>query len=213
MPIVTFTILIACVGFSMYAFSNRAIMEKYMFNAYAIKHFNQKYRFLSHAFIHANYGHLIMNMYALYLFGRALEIVYFPKEFHQMSTLFYILLFTGGIYASSLVDYIKYRDNPNYNAVGASGAVSALIFSSILISPLAEYYLIFIPFVAIPSWILGAVYLAYSFYMNGRGRDNIAHGAHAWGAVFGFIFTGVLKPSLFVSFVHKVTFYISHFNQ
>jgi membrane associated rhomboid family serine protease len=206
MPIVTFTILIACVGFSMYAFSDRGIKEKYMFNAYAIKNFRQGYRFLSHAFIHEDYRHLILNMYALYLFGGILETHYFPQVFGKLSTLFYILVYTGGIYASSLVDFIKYRNNPYYNSLGASGAVSALMFSFILIEPLGDMRLLFLPFLRIPSWVIGGLYLGYSFYMDRskNKRDNLAHGAHAWGAVFGFVFTGILKPALFILFFYEV---------
>jgi membrane associated rhomboid family serine protease len=203
-PIVTITILLACIGFSLYAFSNREVFEKYMFNAYAIKHFNQKYRFLSHAFLHSDYGHLILNMYALYLFGSVLEKDYFPGEFGKMAPFFYILMFTGGIYASSIVDYIRNKDNQYYNAVGASGAVSSIMFSCILLRPLDGYFIIFFPFKAIDSWILGLVYLAYSFYMDRKKTDRIAHGAHAWGAVFGFVFTGILKPSLFVDFINQI---------
>ncbi len=212
MPIVTFTILIACVGFSMYAFSNRVIMDKYLFNAYAIKHYNQKYRFLSHAFIHADYGHLIINMYVLYAFGSMLEVSFFSDLFGKFSTLFYILLYTGGIYASSFADFIKHKNNPSYNAVGASGAVSALVFSVILLKPTSGMGIIFLPFLHIPSWVFGLLYLAYSFYMDRRKGDNIAHGAHAWGAVFGFFFTGILdlvyaNPNyerVFVSFFEQI---------
>lgn len=204
MPIVTLTILIACIAFSMYAFSNRAIMDKYLFNAYAIKHYNQKYRFLSHAFIHADYGHLIINMYVLYTFGSMLETYFFKDLFGIKSTLFFILLYTGGIYASSLADFIKHRNNPNYNAVGASGAVSSLVFSVILLSPTSSMGVIFLPGVHIPSWIFGLLYLAYSFYMDRRKGDNIAHGAHAWGAVFGFFFTGILNYKLFIVFFYQI---------
>lgn len=211
-PVVTITILVACIGFSLYAFSNRSVFEKYMFNAYAIKHYDQKYRFLSHGFLHANYGHLILNMYALYLFGRILEMGDFPYSFGKYSTLFYIVLYTGGLYASSFVDFFKHKDNPNYNAVGASGAVSALMFSFILCEPNGGLYLIFFPFKAIPAWILGIAYLGYSFYMDRNKKDNIAHGAHAWGAVFGFLFTGVMdllvqknSVSLFEKFFYTIT--------
>lgn len=191
-PIVTITILLSCIGFSLYAFSNRDVFEKYMFNAYAIKHFNQKYRFLSHAFLHSDYGHLMINMFVLYSFGSILEGGFFPMLFGKLSALVYILLYTGGIYASSIVDYYRHKDNQDYNAVGASGAVSALVFSSILLSPTSNMGIIFLPFLKIPAWIFGALYLAYSFYMDKRKSGNIAHGAHAWGAVFGFFFTGIM---------------------
>lgn len=212
-PIVTITILLSCIGFSLYAFSNRTVFEKYMFNAYAIKHFNQKYRFLSHAFLHSDYGHLMINMFVLYSFGGILEKAFFPLLFEKFSTLTFILLYTGGIYASSIVDYYRHKNNQYYNAVGASGAVSALVFSTILLSPTSNMGIIFIPFLKIPAWIFGVLYLAYSFYMDKRKGDNVAHGAHAWGAVFGFFFTGVLdllianpniEDRVFVSFFKEI---------
>jgi membrane associated rhomboid family serine protease len=202
--IVTITIIISCVIFSIMAFNNRAIFEKYMFSAYAIKHHGQRYRFLSHAFIHADWAHLILNMYVLYIFGTALESLYFPDEamFGKLSTLYYILLYTGSLYAASIAEYIKHKDNPTYSSVGASGAVNAIIFSFILLNPTARIGLFFIP-IGIPAWVFGIVFLAYSFYMNKRNMDNIGHGAHAWGAIFGFVFTGILKPELFLDFIRQ----------
>jgi membrane associated rhomboid family serine protease len=192
LPIVTFTILICSIGFSIHAFKNRDVFDKYLFNAYAIKHYNEKYRFLSHAFLHSDYPHLIINMFVLYSFGRILESGYFPLVFGKFSTLIFILLYTGGIYASSIVDYFRHNENRYYNAVGASGAVSALVFSAILLNPSSSMGIIFIPFIRLPSWVFGLLYLAYSFYMDKNKNDQIAHGAHAWGAVFGFIFTGLM---------------------
>lgn len=184
-----------------------------MFNAYAIKHFNQKYRFLSHAFLHSNYGHLLINMYVLYTFGQLLESIFYPDLFGKYSTLIYILLYTGGIYASSIIDFFRNKDNQHYNAVGASGAVSALVFSIILLRPTSNMGIIFIPFLRIPAWAFGGLYLAYSFYMDRRKMDNIAHGAHAWGAVFGFLFTGIVdlivanpefEDRIFISFFKQI---------
>jgi membrane associated rhomboid family serine protease len=213
-PIVTITILISSIGFSIHAFKNRDVFEKYLFNAYAIKHQKEQYRFLSHAFLHSDYAHLIINMFVLYSFGRILESGYFPLVFGKFSSLIFILLYTGGIYASSIVDYFRHNENSNYNAVGASGAVSALVFSAILLNPNSSMGIIFIPFIRLPSWIFGLLYLAYSFYMDKSKNDNVAHGAHAWGAVFGFLFTGImdliianpdLNDRVFSIFFHQIT--------
>ncbi len=201
--IVTLIIVIGTSIFSYMAFNDRALFEKYMFNAYAIRSDKQHYRFLSHAFIHADWMHLIMNMYVLYSFGKILETALFPALFGNKARLFYILLYTGAIYASSVADFIRHRNNPGYNAVGASGAVSAVLFSFILIMPWQGISIMFIP-VYIPGWIMGTLYLIYSFYMDKRKVDNIGHGAHAWGAVFGFVFTGLLKPQLFLDFIDNI---------
>ena len=207
--IVTLTIVLGSAIFSAAAFNNRTIFEKYLFNAYAIKHHKQWYRFISHGFIHANWPHLILNMFVLYSFGKSLEMVLFPALFGKFSNLFYILLYTGALFAASIAEYFKNKDNPSYSSVGASGAVNAIVFSFIVINPGAGMGMIFIP-IAIPAWIFGLLFLAYSFYMNKRNTDNIGHGAHAWGAIFGFLFTGLLKPELFTVFFY--TIFHPHFN-
>ncbi len=196
---VTLTIVIGTAICSILAFNNPALFEKYLFSAYAIKNQKQNYRFLSHAFIHVDWVHLIMNLYVLYTFGKILETGLFPQLFGKLSTLYFILLYTGAIYASSIADYIQHKNNPTYSAVGASGAVSAIVFSFILIIPKGGLGLMFLPF-NIPAWIFGLLYLAYSWYMNKKNIDNVGHGAHFWGAVFGLLFTGILKPALFANF-------------
>ncbi|MFL5752207.1 MAG: rhomboid family intramembrane serine protease [Bacteroidia bacterium] len=202
--LVTITIIISCVIFSLMAFKDRAIFEKYMFSAYAIRHYRQRYRFLSHAFIHADYAHLILNMFVLYMIGSNVEKGY-HLLFGKMATLYYILLYTGSIYGASIFEYFKHRDNPAYSSVGASGAVNAVLFSFILLFPNNDIHILFIPF-GIPGWIFGILFLAYSFYMNKRNTDNIGHGAHAWGAIFGFVFTAVIgyKEGLISGFIDNI---------
>ena len=202
---VTYTILAANLILSIMAFNNASLFTKYMFNAYAIRSKKEHYRFLSHAFIHNDYAHLLINMYVLYSFGMIIETAFsLPDLFGTKGTLIYIILYTGAIYASSFIDFLRHRFNPSYNAVGASGAVSALVFSTILIAPNTGMGFIFLPGISIPSWIFGLLYLAYSFYMDKRSSDQVAHGAHAWGAVFGFLFTGIMKPELFVHFFQEI---------
>lgn len=202
--LVTITIIIGCVIFSIMAFNNPAVFDKYMFSAYAIKHHRQRYRFLSHAFIHADFAHLILNMFVLYMVGSQVELGY-RLLFGKLSTLFYILLYTGAIYGASVFEYFKYKDNPTYSSVGASGAVNAVLFSFILLYPNNNIRILFIPW-GIPGWIFGLLFLAYSFYMNKRNTDNIGHGAHAWGAIFGFLFTAALgyKQHLLIDFINNI---------
>ncbi|MFI5142079.1 MAG: rhomboid family intramembrane serine protease [Bacteroidia bacterium] len=107
------------------------------------------------------------------------------------------------MFFSSLFDFIKQKDNPNYSSVGASGAVTAIVFSAILINPTMGMGILFIPFY-IPAWLFGILYLWYSWYMGKRQLDNIGHNAHFWGAVFGFVFTILLKPVLFVHFYTEI---------
>ncbi|HKC69814.1 MAG TPA: rhomboid family intramembrane serine protease [Bacteroidia bacterium] len=200
---ITTIIIIACVAFSFWAFNDARIFNKYLFSPYATHHYKQYYRLFTHAFLHGDYMHLAFNMYALYLFGQVLEEQYFPLLFQQKAMFYYILLYVGGIFFSSLYDLIKQKDNPNYSSVGASGAVTAIVFSAILINPGMGMGILFIPFF-IPAWLFGILYLVYSWYMGKRQLDNIGHNAHFWGAVFGFVFTTVLRPGLLIHFYNEI---------
>ena|ERR1700740_2379093 len=200
---ITTNIIIACIAFSFWAFNDAKFFNKYLFSAYATYHYKQYYRLFTHAFLHGDFMHLAFNMFTLYLFGQALEEQYFPITFQEKGTFYYILLYVGGIFFSSLYDFIKQRDNPSYASVGASGAVTAIVFSAILINPTMGMGILFIPFY-IPAWLFGILYLWYSWYMGKRQLDNIGHNAHFWGAVFGFVFTILLKPALFEHFYKEI---------
>jgi membrane associated rhomboid family serine protease len=107
---------------------------------------------------------------------------------------------------SVLPSFGKYKNDPGYNAVGASGAVSAVVFASILFVPLGKIYLFFIP-IGIPAFIFGGLYLIYSAYMAKRGGDNIGHDAHFWGALFGFVYTIAIKPKVFLVLIQHPVVY------
>ena len=199
------------VAFSLYAMDRPDIKHKYLFYPYAIKHVNQHYRFLSHAFIHADYVHLAFNMFALLSFGPTVERVIMPSlagSFEEpnsaLGSVYYILLYTGAIYAASLTEYFKNRDNKYYSSLGASGAINAVIFSYILCLPKSTLSMFFIR--DIPAWIFGILFLGISYYFSKRklANDNVGHEAHFWGAVFGLVFTGILKPELFTSFIKQI---------
>ncbi|MHB8403049.1 MAG: rhomboid family intramembrane serine protease [Bacteroidia bacterium] len=179
------------------------MFNKYLFSPYACYHNKQYFRLFTHAFLHGDYMHLAFNMYALYLFGQVLEEQYLPTLFQSKAMFYYILLYVGGIFFSTVYDLIKQKDNPQYASVGASGAVTAIVFSAILINPTMGMGILFIP-VFIPAWIFGGLYLFYSWYMGKRQLDNIGHNAHFWGAVFGFVFTIVLKPALLSRFFTEI---------
>ena len=200
---ITIAIIIACVVCSLLAFNSTAVFNKYLFSPYATYHYKQYYRLFTHAFLHGDYMHLAFNMYALYLFGQVLEENYFPLLFQKKAIFYYILLYVGGILFSSLFDLFKQKDNPSYSSIGASGAVTAIVFSAILINPTMGMGIMFIP-VFIPAWLFGMLYLFYSWYMGKRQLDNIGHNAHFWGAVFGFVFTILLKPALLPRFFTEI---------
>ena len=200
--IVTYVIIAISVITSLMAFNRPDIFDKLKFNAYAINKHKEWYRFFSYGLIHADYMHLFINMFVFYSFGGIVENI-FHIYFDSEATLFYILLYVGGIAFSSLWDFGKYKNNSYYNAVGASGAVSAILFSSIILYPQGEIYLFLIPF-GIPAPIFGILYLAYSAYMAKKGTDNVGHSAHFWGAIYGVVFTIVLKPSLVIMFFNNL---------
>lgn len=187
---------------SLYAFSNREVFDRLKFNAYAIKNYGQGWRFFSYGLIHADWLHLLVNMFVLYSFGKVVSEA-FHFYFDLKGYLFYILLYIGGIVFSVLFDFGKYKDDKYYNAVGASGAVSAVLFSSIIIFPANSLYLMFIP-VPIPAAVFGVLYLIYSAVMAKRAQDNIGHNAHFWGAVYGIVFTIAIKPRLAVEFLDQI---------
>jgi membrane associated rhomboid family serine protease len=188
---------------SVYAFYNAEIFSRLKFNAYAIKHRNQGWRFFTYGLVHAGWAHLLINMFVLYSFGKVV-VQSFQHLFGIKGYLFYLLLYVGGILFSTLFDFGKHKDDPGYNAVGASGAVSAIVFASILLYPSGSLYLFPFPF-PIPSIVFGILYLIYTAYMAKRGSDNIGHNAHFWGAIFGLAFTLALKPGLAVMFWEQVT--------
>lgn len=204
---ITFTLLAVIVVFSMYCFNDRNKMHKYLFHPYSIYHNKEHYRFLTHAFIHGDYFHLIFNCLALYSFGIALEDYFFPQLFgEKLGKVYYILLFTGGIYAASFTEYFRNKNNPDYSSLGASGAISSVMFCFIMVSPMSQISLFFFP---MQGWIAGILLLAVSYYLIRRKKtsdysDNISHESHFWGALFGVAFILILKPALLQHFISQI---------
>lgn len=191
---VTIIIIFITSAVSVFAFGNRELMGRLVFSPYDIKHFKKNYRFLTYALIHADWVHLLVNMMVLYSFGRVVE-TYYGLYFGNKAVLYYILLYIGGVALSTLPSFGKHKDDSSYTALGASGAVSAVVFASIIFDPLSKIYLFLIP-IGIPAIIFGVLYLVYSWYMGTKKIDNVGHDAHFWGAIFGFVFTILLKPAL-----------------
>jgi membrane associated rhomboid family serine protease len=187
---------------SIYAFYNQEVFDRLKFSPFGIKHNGQGWRFFSYGLIHADWLHLFINMFVLYSFGKVVTDAY-HYYFDLKGYLFFILLYAGGVVFSVLYDFGKHKNDVWYNAVGASGAVSAVLFASILLYPTGSVFLFPIPF-PIPSAVFGILYLVYSAVMARRGRDNIGHSAHFWGAVFGVVFTIILKPALAAGFWNQL---------
>ena len=199
--IIIVTLIITVIGF----YSDE-VMSKMMLNAYQVYHKKEWYRMITHGFLHADWTHLIINMIVLYSFGSNVE-AWFGKlkmaGYIDSVAITYSLLYFGGIIVSSMITLIRHRNNRWYNSVGASGAVSAIIFTSIFFSPLDKLY--FFAVIPIPGIVFGILYLVYSSYMSRRNRDNINHDAHFLGAVYGFVFPFLIDFDLISHFLQGLT--------
>lgn len=196
---ITLIIIIVTVITSFASFSNQTLMDKLIFYPPAVSERNEWYRFISCGFIHADIGHLIFNMYALYLFGdgpyhSGLEGS-FTEIFGGSGKLLYLLMYLGALAACMIPTYKKNISNYHYRSLGASGAVSAVIFANILLHPIQGMGLFFVP-VFVAGFIFGGLYIAVSYWLDQRGGGNVNHSAHIWGGVFGMLFLFVCARAL-----------------
>ena len=159
------------------------------------------FRILGHAVLHVDWTHLIFNMITLYFFGEFVEEA--MKVIFNHGKLIFILLYILAAVISSLPSIAKHKNDHWYNSVGASGAVSAVLFAGILLNPTMKLIIFPIP-IPLPGYVLGLGYLIFSHYMSKRNTDNINHDAHITGAVFGFFFPLILEPKLFNLFLENL---------
>jgi membrane associated rhomboid family serine protease len=196
------TIIIITVLISVVAFNSNDLFYRLKFSPFLILHSKQWYRFFTYGMVHAGWMHLLINMFVLYSFSNSVLEAY-TYFFYVKGYFYFALLYIGGLVFSVTPAFGKHKNHPEYNAVGASGAVSAIVFASILFEPLSKIYLFFIP-IGIPAFIFGVIYLVYSFYMAKNARDNIGHDAHFWGAVYGVIYTIAIKPTIVLAFWEQI---------
>ncbi len=197
---ITYIIIAVTVGVSYLCFNNRTLFEKLAFIPYMAVKENQWYRLITHGFVHADTMHLLVNMFTFWSFGVYMERLF---NYFGFGSVAFLALYFGGMIIASLHDLIKQRENPYYISIGASGAVSAVLFSSIFFDPWGKILLFAV--IPIPGILFGVLYLLYCQYMARRGGDNINHNAHFYGALYGFIFPAILQPSLIQEF-------LSHFS-
>lgn len=199
---ITYIIIGLTVIVSMYAFNQRSVMASLIMNPYIIAEKQQYYRFVTSGFIHNDHMHLIFNMFSFYFFGTAVERV-FDMIFGSAGSIYFIALYVLAIVVSDLPTYFKHRSNPRYNSLGASGGVAAVIFAYIIFQPLQDICIYFA--LCLPGFILGILYVIFSWYQGRKSNDNINHDAHLYGALFGLIFCIVMYPRSISYFFDQIS--------
>ncbi|MDZ4071686.1 MAG: rhomboid family intramembrane serine protease [Sediminibacterium sp.] len=183
---ITIVILILTCIVSFTAFSNQKVIDDLIFYPPAITQRNQWYRFITNGVIHADIPHLAFNMFSFYLFGNFVEKD-FMYLFNENGKILFLAMYITALAVCLIPTYFQHKDNYHYRSLGASGAVSAVVFAGIFLNPTIKIGLIIIPPI-IPGFIFGPLYLILSAYMAKRGGDHINHSAHFWGAVWGIVF-------------------------
>lgn len=183
---ITLIIVIITAIISFTAFSNEKVKEDLIFHPPSVSQRNQWYRFFTCGFIHADIAHLAFNMISLYLFGQFVEEE-FIRIFGSNGKMLYVILYLLALPVSILPTYQKNKDNQYYYSLGASGAVSAVVFAGLMIAPYVEVGFFILPPI-IPGFVFGPLYLIISAYLDRKGGGNINHSAHIWGALFGVAF-------------------------
>ncbi len=177
--IIVANVLITYKGLNDYGF-----FERYKFNVGSVRR-GEQFRMFSSGFLHVDTTHLLFNMLTLFFFAN--RVIDFVGEFN------FLIVYVGSLVLGSLLSLYFHKNEYHYSAVGASGAVTGILYAAILLDPSME---IFIP-IPIPAYIFGIVYLLYSLYGMKNRIGNIGHDAHFGGAIGGYLITLILMPSLF----------------
>ena len=189
-------IAVTCVV-SFLALNKPRLMDDLLLWPPAIQRQREYHRLITYGLVHADFGHLLFNMLTLFFFGRLMEQFYAA----QLGRLGFLLFYLGGLLVSILPTYLKNRHNPRYRSLGASGAVSAVLFSFIPLAPWSQIIVLVVP---MPAIIYAVLYVGYSIYMDRAGRDNVNHSAHLWGAAYGVAFTLLIEPRVLPHFLAEL---------
>jgi membrane associated rhomboid family serine protease len=198
---ITMIILVLTTIISLVSFNSSRLMDALIFWPPAITMRHQYYRFVTCGFVHADLMHLAFNMFTLYFFGRALEAYY--MGILGLQHYYFTILYITALIVANIPSYLKQHDNYNYRSLGASGAVCAVMFAFIMISPWEQLSIFGV--VPVPAIVFAVLFLGYSIYMSRRGGDNVNHDAHLWGALYGVAFTIAARPSVVSSFFNELS--------
>src|SRR5450755_3126500 len=196
---ITLSIIIITCVITLTGFKNGKVVDELIFWPPAISKKHQYYRFVTCGLIHADYMHLLFNMLTLYFFGRIMEAHYQGEL--GLQNYYYLALYIGALIVSNIPTYLKHRNDYNYRSLGASGAVSAVLFAFILLRPWEVIYVIVFP---VPAIVYGGLFLFYSAYMSRKGGGNVNHDAHFYGALFGILFTIAVRPDVLDIFTNEL---------
>ncbi|MFK2879069.1 rhomboid family intramembrane serine protease [Rhodanobacter hydrolyticus] len=197
MLITLIIIAITCIV-SFMAFKNGRLMNDLILWPPAISRQREYHRLVTYGLVHADFNHLLFNMITLFFFGQQMERFYTMA----MGTFGFVLFYIGALVVSILPTYFQNRGNPNYRSLGASGAVSAVLFSFIMLAPWSRIIVLVLP---MPAIVYAVLYTAYSIYMDRSGRGNVNHNAHLWGAAYGVAFTLLVDPQVLSSFLGQLS--------
>lgn len=186
---------------SIYTFSNPRLFEKFMLHPYRVSRGKRLYTLITSGLIHRDWMHLLFNMFTFYFFGFALESIL--ASLSAWGHLQFALLYVLGLILSDVRTVFKERSNPHYYSLGASGAISAVLFSFILFQPMTMLGIFFI--IPMPAWLFAILYLGYCVWASKNARDSINHDAHFYGAVFGIVLTLLVHPWVIQHFISQFT--------
>ena len=201
----TLVLIILIVAVSLYAMNNPGAFHKMLMNPYQVFHRKEWWRMITSGFIHSGYAHLGFNMFTFYFFGGITEQIFLQIAGKETGNLLFIIFFLSAIVLSDIAVAWRNRDNPGYNSLVASGAVSAMVFSSILYFPLNKICLFAL--ICMPGFILGALYVIYSYTQGKNMSDNINHEAHLYGAIYGVLFSLAVYPEAGPQFFEQIMSY------
>jgi membrane associated rhomboid family serine protease len=201
---ITLYITIITVVTSISAMYSEALMDKLIFHPYTVHQHKEWYRFFTSGFIHADFMHLAFNMFSFYMFGDYVE-QYFTMIFGASGGTFFIILYISSLLICLIPTYLNHYKQYHYQSLGASGAVSAIVFAGIFLQPTMQIGFFIIPPI-IPGFIFGPIYLALTAYLSKKGQSGINHSAHLWGSIYGVVF--LIVTAHFIGHVEVVSLFI-----